>query len=187
MTQRNMKENQSVMPIIADDFSTVTFRTRGQPDIVLHMDRLHPGILKRAACSGMAQVRIVDAAAIPATDKDGNIIPADERQRMKYERMAALVEHYETGTDQWSRVSEGGGGKSLTVEAIARVKGWTYEQAEAEVEKLADKHHGGDTKKCLAFLRGGKAVSEAMRAIREERAPAPKVDADKALAELGQS
>lgn len=187
MTQRNMKENQSVMPIIADDFSTVTMRVRGKPDIVLDMTKLHPSIIRRAACAGMAQVRIVDAAAVPAADKDGNIIPAEERLTLKHERMAALVAHYMTGTDQWSRVSEGGGGKSITVEAIARVKGWTYEQAEAEVEKMADKNHGGDTKKALAFLRGGKAVSEAMAAIRAERAPAPKVDADKALAELGEA
>ena len=181
---RNMKENQHVMPIIADDFSTVTFKVRGHDDLVLHMDKIHPDNLRRAACAGFAQVRIVDAAAVPAADKDGNIIPGDERVAMKHERMARLVNHYESGTPEWSRVAEGGGGKSITIEAIARVKGVAYDEAERYVDEYATRNYAGDRKECLAFLREGKRVMEAIAAIRAERAPAPKVDADAALDEM---
>ena len=181
---RNMKENQHVMPIIAEDFSTVTFKVRGHDDLVLHMDKIHPDNLRRAACAGFAQVRIVDAAAVPAADKDGNIIPADERVAMKHDRMAALITHYESGTPEWSRQSEGGGARSITVEAIARVKGVSYEEADCYVTDYATRNYGGDRKECLTFLREGKRVMEAMAAIRAERAPAPKVDADTALDEM---
>lgn len=180
-----MKENQHVKPIIDVIAGTVTFQVKGQNDLVLHMDKLSDVVVKRAAMVGMAQVRIVDAAAVGVADDEGNIIPEAQRIAMKYRNMAALIEHYETGTEEWSRVGTGGGGKSITIEAIARVKGITYEEAEASVAEFAAKKYEGDTKKALAFLRQGSRVAEAMEAIRKERMPQPKVDADAALAELG--
>lgn len=181
----DMKDNQTVRPVIDVAAGTVTFQVRGMTDLVLHMAKVHEANRQRAALVGMAQVRIVDAAAIGMTDDDGNIIPAEARTRMKHERMAALIAHYESGTDQWSRVREGGfGGLSITIEAIARVKGVEYDAAKAMVAEFAAKKYNGDTKKALAFLREGKQVSEAIMAIRAERAPAPKADADAALGEL---
>ena len=180
-----MKDNQHVQPVIAEDYSSVTFKTRGHADIVLDMTKVHPDLIRRAAAVGFAQVRIVDAAAVGMTDDEGNIIPEDERIEMKYERMAALVAHYMTGTSEWSRRGEGtGGGKSVTIEAIARIRGIDYDTAKAQVADYAKKKFGDDTKKCLAFLRQGERVAAAIAAIRAERAPKPKVDADKALSEL---
>jgi hypothetical protein len=184
MATKEMKENQHVQPVVDVEAGTVTFRTRGHPDIVLHAAKLHPDVMRRAALVGMAQVRIVDAAAVGMTDDDGNIIPEAGRIALKHERMAALVEHYETGTAEWSRVGQGGGGRSITVEAIARVRGITYDAAKAETDGFAAKKFNGDTKKALAFLRDGKRVQDAIAAIRAERTKAPKVDADSALDEL---
>ncbi len=182
---RELKENQHVMPVVDIAAGTVTFKIKGHADEVLEWSKLHPDVQKRSGLVGMAQVRIVDAAAIGMTAKDGSIIPEAERIAKKAERIKTLIAHYHTGTAEWSRVSEGGGGKSLTVEAIALVKGMTYEQAEAEVEIIADKHHGGDTKKCLAFLRGAGAVQKAMNDIRASRQKPAAIDADKALEEFG--
>lgn len=182
-----MKQNQQVQPIINMEEGTVTFRVLGKADLVLHADKLHPDILKRAALVGMAQVRIVDAAAVGVADKDGNIIPAAERVEMKYANMAALIEHYESGTSEWSRVGQGGGGKSITIEAIAAVQGKDYDTVEAEVATFADAKYGGDTKKALAFLRTGSRVAAKIEEMRKARLPAPKVDADNALAELGKA
>lgn len=185
-----MKENQHVKPIIDVVAGTVTFQTKGMADIVLHADKLHADILKRAALVGMAQVRIVDAAAISSTDKDGRIVPEAERIATKHARMSELVAHYESGTSEWSRVGEGGGGKSITVEAIAELKKVTYDEAEKYVEEFAATGKDGDgkgfadTKAALAFLRTGSRVRAAIDAIRAKRAPAPKVDADKALDDL---
>lgn len=106
-----MKSNQQVGVVIADDFKTVTFQVTGYADIVLDMDKLHADIIRRAACVGMAQVRIVDAAAISMTDKSGAIIPAADRIATKHARMAELVGHYMTGTAEWSRVKASSGPK----------------------------------------------------------------------------
>ncbi len=179
-----MKENQHVQPVIDIAAGTVTFNVKDRTPLVLHADKLHPDIKLRAALVGMAQVRIVDAAAVPAADADGNIIPEAKRLDLKHANMAELIEHYETGTAEWSRVGQGGGGKSLTIEAIARVQSKTYEQVEADVAEFAKKKHAGDTKKALAFLRTGERVMKAMEAIRAERTPAAKVDADAALDEM---
>lgn len=180
-----MKDNQHVKPVIDVAAGTVTFAVKGHDDLVLHMDKLHPDIVKRAALVGMAQVRIVDAAAVGMTDDEGNIIPEDDRIALKHSRMAALVEHYETGTAEWSRVGTGGGGRSITVEALARVVfAGDYERAESAVADYAAKKFDGDTKKALAHFREGKRVMDAMAAIRAERTGPAKVDADAALDEL---
>ena len=185
MTQRNMKENQHVQPVVNVEKGTVTFNVKGHTPLVLEMGKLHPSIVARAAMVGMAQVRIVDAAAVGMTDDEGNIIPEAERIAQKHSNMAALVEHYMTGTAEWSRVGTGGGGgRSITIEAISRVKGIDYDAAKAMVERHAATMHKGDTKKALAHLRGAKAVAEAILAIRAERAPTAKVDADAILDEM---
>lgn len=181
-----MKVNQQVKPIVDVQAGTVTFQIAdGKEPLVLDMAKLHPDIVKQAALVGMAQVRIVDAAAVSAADEDGNIIPADKRIALKRERIEALIAHYHTGTAEWSRAASGGGGRSLTVEAIARVRQVEYDQAETMVADFAKKKYEGDTRKALAFLRQGERVAAAMEAIRKERLPAPKVDADKALEEIG--
>lgn len=180
-----MKENQQVKPVIDVEAGTVTFEVKGKKALVLEMARLHPDVVKRAALVGMAQVRIVDAAAVGAADDEGNIIPEADRIELKHSRMAALIEHYHSGTAEWSRKGSGeGGAKSITIEAIARVKGCDYEAAKAMVKRHADAVCKGDTKKALANLRGAKAVLEAIDAIRAERTPKPREDADKMLAEM---
>lgn len=180
-----MKENQHVKPVVNVETGTVTFQVKGHNDIVLDIAKLHPDIVKRAALAGMAQVRIVDAAAVGMTDDEGNIIPESRRIDLKYTRMEELVNHYHTGTSEWSRKGSGGGGfGSITIEAIARVKGIEYAEAEAMVALLAKDKFEGDTKKTLAFLRTGGKVMKAIQEIRAERQPAAKIDADAALDEL---
>jgi hypothetical protein len=188
ITETHMKENQHVQPVVNLESNTVTFRVKGHNDIVLDVTRLHPDILRRAAMVGMAQVRIVDAAAVGMTDDEGNILGEEERIQMKYDRMEALVLHYHTGTSEWSRRGTGGEGfgKSLTIEAVARVKGIDYEAAKEMIAKYAEKKFGGDTKKTLAKLREGAEVAKAMLEIKAERLPKAKADADEMLEEMGE-
>jgi hypothetical protein len=181
-----MKENQQVAPSIDVEAGTVTFHFRGsETPEVLYMDKLHPSILRRAALTGMAQVRLVDAAAIGRTDDDGNLIPEDVRIQMKQHAIGALIAHYHTGTNQWGRTGgSGGGARSITVEAIARVQGCSYEDALEMVDQRAEKS-GKDRKAILAKLRGATAVIKAIGEIRAERAPkVGKVDADAELEAL---
>lgn len=173
-----MKSNQQVAPVISDDFSTVSFEVAGMDTIVLHMDRLHPDIIRRAACVGMAQVRIVDAAAVGAADKDGNIIPAAERIAKKHANMAALVAHYETGTAEWSRVREGGPKGGFLFEALCKL----YPEKSAEairawLDGLDDKQQ--------AALREDDSVAPIIAGIKAERnKDKPKVDTKSLLTGL---
>lgn len=181
-----MKDNQHVEPIIALDERTVTFRFAfGLSELVFHLDKCSDAIKARASLVGMAQVRLVDAAAIGRADKEGNIIPERQRVEMKHERIAALIEHYESGTEEWTLSGGGSGAPSaaITLQAIARVKSVTMAEAEGMVKRYADKTFEGDTRKCLAFLREGAEVAQAILDIKREGIKT-NVNADDALDEL---
>lgn len=180
-----MKDNQHVKPVINLETREVSFEVKGLPTLTLHMEKLHPSIVAQAAMVGMAQVRIVDAAAIGRTDKDGRIIPEAERIQAKWDAMQELIAHYETGTDEWSRRASGDGAArtSLAIEALAEIKGVTVEKAREQLEAYAQKNHMGDTKAALAYLAQGERMQKKILEIRTRRVQ-PKVDADAALGEI---
>jgi hypothetical protein len=181
--QAKAKSNSIVTHEVDAESGVITFHVLGvgalkfNPKIVARENRL------RAERHGWIQ-RIVDAAAIGVTDSEGNVIPKDQRTRMKYHAMNEIITHYESGSPDWSRAGSGGGQRSITIEAIARVLDVEYEEATEYVQNHAEKKYGGDTKKALAQLRKGKRVMDAMEEIRRERTPEPKVDADAELEEL---
>lgn len=182
-----MKANQQVQPIINELANTVTFAIGdgGEP-LVLDMNKVHASIVARAALVGMAQVRIVDAAAVSATDKEGNIRSNAERMALKRARMAALIAHYESGSDQWTiRQSSGPADVGITMEAIAAVLGIALSDVAARLDRMAEKV-GVERKKILADLATDEKVAAEMDRIRAERRKnAPKkVDTSALLAEL---
>lgn len=184
-----MKANQQVQPIINELANTVTFAIGdgGEP-LVLDMNKVHASIVARAALVGMAQVRIVDAAAVSATDKEGNIRSNAERMALKRARMAALIAHYESGSDQWTIRAAGGGSApdiGITMEAIANVVGWSMSDTAARLDRLAEKQ-GKERKKILAEMATDPKVADEMDKIRaERRAKMPKkVDAIALLSEI---
>lgn len=158
----------------------LTFSVIGAGEFVLDMDKLHPDILKRAAFHGMKQ-RISDAAAMSRNPDNGQpATPAD-----KYAAMRALAEHYMTGTPEWSRRGEGGGGaKSITIEAIARVQSVDYATAEDAVTRLAVRKFANDRAAALRELSKSPKVQSAIAAIRAERIPKTNINADALLTEL---
>lgn len=145
------------------------FTVLDEGNITLNLQKVHPVNLGRALVYGFNQ-RLPDGAAIGLTDKEGDIIPAEERTRMKWEKMVALRDHYESGTAEWSRRGDGNGegARSITLEAIARVQECTYEEAAAMVQARAEKT-GKKTAAILAKLRGADSVAKAILAIRMER------------------
>ena len=163
------------------DGDKITFTVLGAGAVVMDTTKLADAIMQRAAIHGLIQ-RISDAAALgrdPDTGRSAS--PMD-----KLSAMTELVAYYETGTEEWKRTGTGeGGGKSITIEAIAKVKSVPYEVAVDYVERYAKAKFEGDTKKTLAFLRKSGSVAEAIAEIRKSRQGAPVVDADKALDEMG--
>lgn len=152
-------------------------------EIPFDLSRVYQAHHGRATVHGWGQ-RLPDAAAIGLTDDDGNIIPKAERTAMKADKIGKLVDHYESGTQDWSRKGDGTGTRrSLVIEALARVKNETYESAMERADEFAARKYGGDRKKALAYLATADDVAAAMRAIRDERAqPIAGVNADDLLA-----
>lgn len=173
------KRKSNSVVTVQQDGTVLVFDVMGAGRLAFDVSNANAACRQHAEMHGWKQ-RISDAAAMSRDPETGKPATAQE----KLAAMRELVEHYESGSAEWSRVGGGGGGRSLTVEAIARVKGCDYDAAEAAVAKFAGEKYEGDTKKALAYLRQGERVAAAMEAIRRERAPQPKLDADKALADL---
>ncbi len=109
----------------------------GGDEIPLNLESVAEANRKRAELHGW-HARISDTAAIGMADKEGNIIPKAERARIKSERMNELCRFYESGAEDWSRVSEGGGGAvAIAVAAFARHEGITAEEAKGRMERVA--------------------------------------------------
>ena len=166
-----MKDNQQIKPVISESFDKVTFEMRGMQDLVLDMTKLHPDIIKRAACVGMAQVRIIDAAAVSRADADGNVRSAGEMLTLKRERMEALIDHYMTGTAEWTQKRAAGGGAAkdtsgITLQAMRRV--WPDKDCEGLAFKLETKR-GISRKEAYAEFAKTKEVAAAIAAIKAER------------------
>ena len=187
-----MKANQQVEPIINLEAGTVTMRF-ADPDLadvtLFVRDQVHANMREYAAYVGFANVRLADGGAVERMDKKTGRVRTDaEMLRMKWERINRLADHYNSGIDQWRLVvaAEGAAETGLTVEAIARARGITVAEADAQVSALAEKR-GEDRKTILAALRSAEPVAEAIDAIRaERRAKAPKkADANNLLAEMG--
>ena len=187
-TNITLKEGQYVRPVIADDGSAVTFYfgAGGGEPVVLNMRSLHTNIMRRAAAVGMAQVRIVDAAAIGRADADGRIRSREEMVRLKRNAIVELVAHYNSGAAEWTKPRAAGGGvgreAGLTIAGIARAFGCDAGRAEEIIAGTMSKR-GLDRKAALALWRGTEKVATALAAIRAERATVAG-DADALLAEL---
>lgn len=82
----------------------IHFHVKGADSIALDMTKLNADVVKRAAIHGMIQ-RISDAAAISRDPETGKSATPQE----KYDAMAQLIAHYESGTSEWSRTRSGDG------------------------------------------------------------------------------
>jgi hypothetical protein len=157
--------------------NVLSFNVLGAGKLDLDLDRLGAAVKMRAVMHGMKQ-RVSDAAAIPRNTETGLAASPAE----KFEAMKALVDHYMSGTNEWSPVRTTGGGakkdEGLTLAAMRRV--WPDRDAEATVEAIAQKR-GIDRRAALALFAQTKEVGAAIAAIKAERAT---VSADDLLDEM---
>lgn len=122
--------------------SKVRFNVLGVGALTLDMTKLNQCVLDRASIHGMIQ-RISDAAAISRNPETGKPATAQE----KYDAMARLVNHYESGSAEW-RIAGGGGiaRSSVLLDAMVQLfpnrtrddlKVWLAGKSKAERAKLA--------------------------------------------------
>lgn len=149
----------------------IVFAIKEAGTLVLNTDALSESVRSRAMIHGMIQ-RISDAAAISRDTETGlPATPADKLARMK-----KLVEHYESGSPEWSirrEASESGGG--LLFRALCK------KFATVEPEKLREKIAGWSKSEQNAVLNSAeiKPIADELRAESGKN-----VDAGKLLAEL---
>lgn len=117
---------------------TVTGANEDGSDMILTFDptKAHAVVQAYAAFHGFKQ-RFVDAAAMSKDTKDGSAAsPAAKAKAIK-----ALIDWYETGTEKWSRISEGGPKGGFLYEALCKVYGHMKAPSEIRVwlDGLSDK------------------------------------------------
>ncbi len=102
-----VKSNSVITTEIDEAAGTITYTVLGAGSITLHMDKVHPDNQRYAAFHGFKQ-RVPDAAALSRNPDTGK--PASPAEKLA--EMQELVDHYESGTPEWSRRREGGGATS---------------------------------------------------------------------------
>jgi hypothetical protein len=147
----------------------VTFRHDGRTlvfgaigalgEALLDLDRLHPSVVKRALIYGMKQ-RISNAAAQSRDPKTG----ASASPAAKLAAMTRLVDHYNSGAEEWSPRQSDEDKMTLLGEALAELRpDRTREQVQAYVTGLskADRvalEARADVQKIIARLTGADQV-----------------------------
>lgn len=160
----------------------IRFTVKGAGQFDLDVSKIHASNVQYAAVHGFIQ-RVSDGGAMGRNTETGaSATPAD-----KLARMRAIAEHYMSGSADWNLPRGEGGGKSITIQAIAEVRGIEYSVAEAYVDSYATRNYEGDRAEALAFLRTSGKVQEAIAAIRKRAERPANLDADAALEELTQA
>jgi hypothetical protein len=160
---------------------TIVFAVVGVGEMTLGLGELSQAVKHRAMVHGLIQ-RVSDAAALSRNTETGqSATPSD-----KFHAMKDIVDHYRTGTTEWTLRRASGGGETrengITLRALAAVQGADVATMRERVEKLAEKQ-GITTRAILAKIATQPAVAAK---IAELRAQTVSVDVEDMLAELGE-
>lgn len=153
--------------------NAITYTVLGVGDLVLNLDQVSPQNRDYAAVHGFGQ-RIPDAAAIARDTETGKSATPQE----KYDAMAKLVAHYNSGTSEWSRVREAGEGNSGGLLLAALVK-MSPTKSKDEIRTWMK----SQTRTQLDAMRDTDRVKKVIDSIRP--APSISIDTDALLAEIG--
>jgi len=148
--------------------------------IVFDPAEVHADNRARAEQHGWEQ-RLADSMAL----EFAKIADRGERSKAKRERLERLIEHYRSGSSEWNvaRAAGAGGGSrfdpGLVVQALAQVRGWSVEKADARVAVLAMTKEV-ERDELLKTLASEPKIAAEMAAIKAARAK-PAVDASALL------
>lgn len=173
------RKSNSVVTTSRLESGALAFDVLGAGRVTFDPTKAHPDMRAYAEIHGWGQ-RIVDAAALGRDDETGK--PASPAEKMA--RMQRVVDHYESGTDQWRLDARAGGGQSIVVLAYQRHGNIaTYDMAKAAIERRAVAR--GETYDAyLRIVAAIPAIQDAIIAIQRERLPEARLDADEELAAL---
>lgn len=162
------------------------FTVLGHDEITFDLAKVHADNRAYAEIHGWGQ-RIPDKAAIPVADKDGNVVPKAERNRLKYEAIKKVVAHYESGSSEWgmraAAVVREAVDHSITLQAVADVQGCSIESANAYVDDYA-KQFAVSRTAVLDTLAAHAKFAPRIAEIKRERIKAAGIDEDSLFAGL---
>lgn len=183
--ERKQRSNSAYSFGVKDGKLTWTFPQFGV--IALDPDKVSAVNRARAMIFGLKQ-RVIDAAALDA-DASGKVDP-----QAKFDEMKRMVEHLESGTDDWNLKPSAGttGPASYVTKALVALGTYqgqdvsTPEKANAFVKRVAEAPKlklKGEMGKARAWLEANsKQIRDKIAELRAGEAPA--IDADAQLAEL---
>lgn len=173
--QTKPKSNSIMTTVLSQDGNTITFKVAGAGECILDLTKLSEANRIRAIQHGMTQ-RISDGAALSRNPETGKpATPADKLAAMK-----VLVDHYNSGTSEWSRARAASGPtytNGLLGECLKRL------YPEKSEERIAAYLKGLKPSERTQLLASDK-IRPIAEQIRNEAAATIKVDADKLLAGL---
>lgn len=114
----------------------ITFTFTGEESVVFDPAKASEACRNHAVLHGFS-ARIGDNAAIVRKQPDGTVATVTEA--MRREAVLELVNHYESGTEDWNTRTRAtrAAPQNATILKIATTRGITYEEAEAYIaEKL---------------------------------------------------
>lgn len=169
-TERKLKSNAVTQHVFEHD-GNILFRVPGVGEARLRINDVSIENRHKAMLEGFVK-RVINMAALNRDTSTG----ASATPAQKWARMAAAIEHYNSGSTMWGlRVAEGAGvdDAGIVVQALMRVRKCTIEQANASIEAMMAKH-SLERKAVLANLRKNEQIIRATADIRAEHAAANK-------------
>lgn len=167
--------------------SILTHEVRGDGALVIHVKGCEDVVFRRTLASTVTRdraeyhgwvQRLCDGAAKARNTADGKPAPASEKRAA----IQRLADHYETGTESWNLVREGGGGggpglDTTILAAVSEATGRDLGAVRAMVAEGATKR-GMKPADYLAQLATAKAVAPVLERMRAAQAT---VNADEEL------
>jgi hypothetical protein len=154
--------------------TSLVFKVRDAGEIELDLQLVSQANRERATLHGFVQ-RVSDAAAIPRNTETGaSATPAD-----KLAAMQRLVDHFNSGSEEWSPTRQAGvGSDGLLLQSLMRLK---PEVAKVDLEKFLEPLD----KAAKAALLASSAIAPIAAELRAEAAKRSGVDVEDLLSRLG--
>lgn len=181
MTTKDKAARDTLTKIEWNHDGTATVTVKGFP--ALTFNPMKASLLNRNYAQQFGwDNRIKNKTSVTADKTTGRVDTAE-----KYRLAKELIEFYEQGGDEWDMRAAGpreaGSDAGLVVQALMQVKGWTADECNAKVAKMADAK-GVERKDILASLAKNAEIIRAVAEIKAKRAAASSVDAASLLDEL---
>lgn len=173
--QTKAKSNSVITHSVSEDGTVITFHVKDAGDVVFDTTLAAASIIQQAAVHGLIQ-RVSDRAAIGRDPETGASASPEE----KMEAMQSLVEHYESGSTEWSLVQSGGPKGGMLFKALVEL----YPAKTGDEIKV---WLAGIDRKSQDAMRQSAAIAAKITEIKSRKKAVTTVDTDALLATLAQT